>query len=188
MPKYILILCSPTPIPIHTSFFGPGHLAFVVSSIRPRGAAFKNRKTQVAPNKELMRLAIVKGQHSFWGFFTFPFSFFPLLFGPQRDIEIRKTRIQGEVWKWDPSMGLGVRVQWGKQQISLTDCCWELIEAAWQLLWTFQLPPTNRPTFQPELNPSKSSDLKPELKPAGGALEQSCQLAMLPAVNEHSTG
>lgn len=38
---------------------------------------FKNRKTQVAANKEPMRLAIVKGQHSFLG--GFHFSFFHII-------------------------------------------------------------------------------------------------------------
>jgi len=45
----------------------------------------ENRKTQVAANKELMRLAIVKGQHSVFG--GFHFSFFPH-YSAQRVIEI----------------------------------------------------------------------------------------------------
>lgn len=166
MPKYILILGAPH---IHTSFFGPGHLAFVVSSVRPRGAAFKNRKTQVAANKELMRLAIVKGQHSFWGFFTFPFSFFPLLFGPSGISRFEKLESGGSVKMLDPSMGSGVRVRWGKQQISLSDCCWELIEAAWQLLWTFYLPTSTYQSTDPSTwaEPIKKFRLKARIKASG---------------------
>jgi len=149
----------------------------------------ENRKTQVAANKELMRLAIVKGQHSVFG--GFHFSFFPPLFGSAGD------RNRG--W-WEKFRAVGVKMpkqmdvrKW--EAAHFID--WLLLGINWgSLTAALTSDRAQKPSTSISISNSTSTFTQPGLKPglkepkASRRLrKQSCQsLSPLPAVNEHSTG